>query len=110
MFPTVFKPGEIQNFSQGAFHSADFRERVRSRFYPGQQAANVSVLFAVRSADLDRRRYIGGLFWFTNMSPNMLIFTSIVDVNLSRRCAGNCVRWAAVSMTCTVVRPTAEEF
>ena len=31
-------------------------------------------------------------------------------VNPSRWCAGNCVRWGKVSMTCTVVRPTAGEF
>ena len=28
----------------------------------------------------------------------------------SRQCAGNCVRWAGVSMTCTVVRPITREF
>ena len=27
-----------------------------------------------------------------------------------RKCAGLCVRWAEVSMTCTVVQPTAGEF
>ena len=40
-----------------------------SRFYTGQQAANLAVLFADRSADLARRRCIGGLFWSTNLTP-----------------------------------------
>ena len=41
----------------------------RSRFYTGQQAANLTVLFAARPTDLDRRRYIGGLFWSANVTP-----------------------------------------
>ena len=31
----------------------------------------MAVLFTARSADLDRRRYIGGLFWSNNMAPSI---------------------------------------
>ena len=40
-----------------------------NRFCTGQRAANLAVLFVARSADLDRRREIGGLFWSTNLTP-----------------------------------------
>ena len=31
-------------------------------------------------------------------------------LKMRRKCAGLCMRWAEVSMTCTAVRPTTEEF
>ena len=49
--------------------------RVCSRFYTGQPVANLAVLFAGRSVDLDRRRrYIGGLYWSTNLMPRRVHF------------------------------------
>uniref|UniRef100_A0A671XX33 DDE-1 domain-containing protein n=1 Tax=Sparus aurata TaxID=8175 RepID=A0A671XX33_SPAAU len=74
----------------------------------GQQAANLPVLFAARSATLGRGRQIGGLSWSTDFPPRRVHLFS--PLNLRRQCAGPCVRWAVVSMTCTVVRPTAGEF
>ena len=40
-----------------------------SRLHIGQPAANSAVLFASRSADLDRGRYIGGLLWSADLPP-----------------------------------------
>ena len=40
-----------------------------SCFYPGQQAANLPVLLAARSAVLDRGQQIGGLFWSAYFPP-----------------------------------------
>ena len=47
---------------------------VTNCFYNGHQATNLAVLFVARSTDLDRRRYIGGLFWSTNMTPRRVHF------------------------------------
>ena len=47
---------------------------VNNSFYSGQQAANLAVLFAARSMDLDRGRYIGGLFWSANLPPRRVRF------------------------------------
>ena len=42
---------------------------MNGRFYTGQQAANLAVLFVARSADLGRGQQIGGLFWAANLPP-----------------------------------------
>ena len=68
-----------------------------------------------RSADLDRGLTTfclnGGLFWSTNLTSQRVQFFHLhCNVNPSHRCASNCMRWAEVSMTCTVVRFTAGEF
>ena len=38
-------------------------------FYTGLQAANLAAIFVATSVDLDRRRYIGGMFWSANLTP-----------------------------------------
>ena len=45
-----------------------------SCFYTGQQAANLAVVFAARSTNLDRPQYTGGLFWSANMTPRGVHF------------------------------------
>ena len=61
-----------------------------SRSYPGQQAANLGILFAARSANLDGPRYIGDLFWSANMMPRRVHFFHLhCYVNPSRRFSSN---------------------
>ena len=74
-------------------------------FLTGQQAANLPVLLAARSAVLDRRRQIGGLFWSADLPPwRVHLFLPHL------RSKSEASIWAEVSVTCTVVRPTARGF
>ena len=47
---------------------------IASRFYTGQQAANLAVLYVARSTYLDRKWYIGSLFWSANMTLRRVHF------------------------------------
>ena len=57
------------------------------------------------------KKQIGGLFWSSDLpSRRVHLFPPrLLSKNEAAIC-GPCVRWAEVSMTCTVVRPTAGEF
>ena len=47
---------------------------VNSRFSTGQQAANFTILFVARSADLGGKRWIRCLFWYANWPPRSVHF------------------------------------
>ena len=71
---------------------------------------NLPVLLVARSVVLDRGQQIGGLFWPICRLGGYIYFRLACYLNLRHQYAGLCVRWAEVSMTCTVVLPAAREF
>ena len=81
-------------------------------FQTEHQAKNLPVLLAARSAVLDRGWQIGGLFWlgFSTSEGTLMYFHLACYLKMRQKCAGLCVRWAKVSMTCAAVPPTAKEF
>ena len=77
---------------------------INSHFYIGHQATSVPVLLAAWSTVLDRGGKSGVCFG----PPIFLLggntyFRLACYLKTSRKCAGLCVRWAEVSMTCTDV-------
>ena len=77
-------------------------------FYTRQWPANLAVLFAARSTDLDRSRYIGGQpIWCLGGYTFCHLHCY---VNPSCWPSGNCMRWVEVLMMLTVVWPRAGEF
>ena len=71
---------------------------------------NLPILLVARSAFLDRGRQIWGLLWSAVFPPRRVHLFVYAIQKTRRKCAGLCVRWTEVSMTCNVVQPTAEEF
>ena len=88
----LFEPRQICNFTPG-----------NSGFHTGKQSAHPFCSKVHKFRWLAVKSFVVCQF---DASEGTLFYTSIT-VNLRLQCAGLCVRWAEVLMTCTVLWPTA---